>query len=419
MKTDIDSLLKPFQRFGISLGLERIENLLASLNNPHYHVPIIHVAGSNGKGSVCAYLSSILTEAGYKVGRYTSPHLINWNERIYLNEKPIKTEDFICVLSEVKSAINSNQELPTLFEIITAVAWLYFAQQKVDIAIIEVGLGGRLDATNVCDNPLVSIITSISKEHWQVLGSTLDKIASEKAGILKQNCPAIIGKLPIEAKQVIENKINELNCPSIWIEKSQELIKANTSEKWAIYEDIEYPLSLLGDIQLLNSAMAIASIKILQQKGWEISLNSIQNGMRKTQWRGRIEWINWRGNSILIDGAHNPASAQVLRQYIDTLNKPIIWIMGMLSTKDHSNIFQTLLRPKDHLYLVPVADHSSAKPEELAKLALNICPQLTQINTETDIFITLNKAIINYDSNERLIVICGSLYLLGYFLANN
>src|ERR671932_2919531 len=152
---DIDSFLKPFQRFGVHLGLERIQRLLADLGNPHHRVPIIHVAGTNGKGSVCAYLSTVLAEAGYRVGRYTSPHLVDWNERICLNEQPISTDTFRELLLQVKAAIPEDcEDSPTQFEVVTAIAWLYFAQQQVDIAVMEVGLGGRLDATNVCNYPL-------------------------------------------------------------------------------------------------------------------------------------------------------------------------------------------------------------------------------------------------------------------------
>lgn len=270
----------------------------------------------------------------------------------------------------------------------------------------------------MCDKSLISIITSIGKDHEQFLGSTIAKIAAEKAGILKENCPAVIGKLPPDAKQVIESKIKQLNCPSIFVEYPQELKRENSNEKWLIYDGIEYPLNLLGNIQLLNSAIAIASVKILQEKGWKISLNAIQNGMRKTKWRGRIEWVNWRGNSIIIDGAHNPDSAKVLREYVNTLNLPIIWIMGMLNTKDHTKILQYLLSSKDELYLVPIPEKNTANPHDLAQLTYKICPNLINVHIEDDLFQALNKAIINYNPNEKLIVICGSLYLISYFLNN-
>ena len=170
---NVDSILQRFQRFGVHLGLERIQSLLESLDNPHHQVPIIHVAGTNGKGSVCAYLSSILTQAGYRVGRFISPHLIDWTERICINNQPISSTDLQQTLLAVEAAIDADKPSPTQFEVITAAAWLYFARQKVDVAVIEVGLGGRLDATNVCDRPLASLIVSISREHWQRLGPTL------------------------------------------------------------------------------------------------------------------------------------------------------------------------------------------------------------------------------------------------------
>lgn len=411
MNVDIDAILNPFQRFGVHLGLERIQKLLASLGNPHHHVPIIHVAGTNGKGSVCAYLSSVLTEAGYRVGRYTSPHLVDWTERICLNEELIAPQTLQQLLLQVKNAIDP-EEIPTQFEVITAAAWLYFAQSRVDIAVIEVGLGGRLDATNVCLRPLVSIITSISREHWQQLGPTLADIAREKAGIIKQNCPAVVGRLPAEAAAVVRSRIIDLSCPVVWVEPALELRTAKTQRTPRVvsYQGIEYPLPLLGEMQLSNSAIAIATIQILQQQGWDISSKAIVNGMAKTQWAGRLQWTSWKNHKLLIDGAHNPAAASVLRDYVDTLNvKSVNWVMGMLSTKEHDKIFQALLRPNDRLYLVPVPDHSSANPAQLASLAKD---SLATCYTYADLFPALEAA----SESSDITVLCGSLYLVGYFL---
>ena len=425
----VDSILKPYQRFGVNLGLDRIQQLLDKLGNPHQKIPIIHVAGTNGKGSVCAYISSILTAAGYQVGRYTSPHLIDWNERICINQKPISSEELEHYLLQVVNVINNkNSESPTQFEVFTAAAWLYFAEKKVDIAVIEVGLGGRLDATNVCETPLVSIITSISREHWQVLGPTLADIAGEKAGILKQNCPAVIGQLPPEAKAVIAKRLEQLNCPTIWPKPALDLGK-----NWVGYQPepdtninlptptiaIKYPLPLLGEIQLMNSALAIATCQILQQKGWKISETAIQNGMANTKWPGRLQWTTWGNHKLLVDGAHNPAAAIALRQYVDTIadlypqKQGKSWVMGMLSTKDHADIFKAVLATGDRLYLVPVPDHSSAEPEELAKLALSLCPTLSHCQTYPDLLTALDAAI-----GENLTVLCGSLYLIGYFFSS-
>ena len=409
---NIDSLLQPFQHFGVNLGLERIKKLLADLGNPQDRVPIIHVAGTNGKGSVCAYLSSILTEAGYRVGRYTSPHLVHWTERINLNRQPIADRDLIKILQDIQSAISPESESPTLFEVITAAAWLYFERSQVDVAVMEVGLGGRLDATNVKDSNLVSVITSLSREHWQRLGPTLADIAGEKAGVIKPQCPVIVGQLPLEAKEVVVAKAQELDAPITFVEPAKEVKIAANNVRWARYGDLEYPLPLLGTVQLNNSALAIATIETLQQQGWQIPELAIQTGINKTRWQGRLQWITWNGQPLLIDGAHNTAAAIALREYVDTLNKPVIWIMGMLSTKDHEDIFEALLKPQDELHLVPVPDHSSAKPEELAALADRVCPNLSKRQTYQDVFTALNAVVSRADT--EITVLCGSLYLIGH-----
>lgn len=411
MGKKIENLIKPFERFGINLGLKRMNKLLELLGNPQEKVPIIHVAGTNGKGSVCAYLSSILTVSGYKTGRFTSPHLVNWTERICLNEREIEEDILIDILEEIRGIINVNDpECPTQFEVITAAAWVFFAREGVDVAVMEVGLGGRLDATNVCDRPLASIITSISREHWQRLGDSLGKIAEEKAGVIKEKCPVIVGNLPEEATIVVKNRAEDLNARIIWV-KSGKKVGNNQGE----YEGITYPLALAGDIQLENSAIALATIKVLQEQGWQIPLSAIEEGMRKTRWRGRIEWVKWQNRDLLIDGAHNVASAEVLRQYVDSLNKPIIWLMGMLNTKDHEGIFRQLLRPNDQVHLVPVPDHCSAQPEELARLAKNIEPELKQVETYDDLFTAL-EILTSSRKEGEVLTLCGSLYLLGYFL---
>jgi dihydrofolate synthase / folylpolyglutamate synthase len=431
---NIDAIIKPFQRFGVHLGLQRIHKLLADLGNPHLQVPIIHVAGTNGKGSVCAYLSSVLTEAGYRTGRYTSPHLVDWTERISLNQEPISKRDLSEVIVQVQAKIDPNEESPTQFEVITAAAWLYFAQQRVDIAIIEVGLGGRLDATNVCPQPLISIITSISREHWQQLGPTVTDIAREKAGIIKAGCPIVVGQLPPDAFEVVLTRAKSLECPTYIPQPASQV-----NEGWAEYSSIfdskpiKYPLALAGQIQLFNSALALAALEILQKQGWQITQDAIIEGMAKTKWAGRMQWTQWeydnKSYKLLLDGAHNPAAAVVLRNYIDSLNpKSVSWVMGMLSTKEHDEVFKALLRTNDRLYIVPVPDHSSAKPDELAELALTICPELAFCQTYSDLKSALDTSFASPELNyfdfdnfadkapKDLVILCGSLYLIGNFL---
>lgn len=418
----IDAILQKFELFGIKLGLESSYRLLANLGNPQQQVPIVHVAGSNGKGSVCAYLSAVLTEAGYRVGRYTSPHLIDWTERICLNDRPIAAAQLEQTLNQVVAAIQPNEPTPTQFEVITAAAWLYFAQQQVDIAVMEVGLGGRLDATNVVDRPLVTLITSLSREHWQRLGPTLADIAREKAGILKPGCPAILGSFPPDAKAVVDRRATELGCPTLYPEPARDLGNGYAEYKTsaANAKSIQYRLPLQGAIQLQNSALAIAALQTLQQQGWDISEAAIVNGIAKTQWTGRLQWFGWNGHKILIDGAHNPASADVLRQYVDTLERsPIHWVMGMLSTKDHADVFQALLREGDRLSIVPVPDHSTAAPEQLAALAQQICPALASCQVFADEVQALEAALPPASqpapAQMPLVVLCGSLYLIGHF----
>jgi dihydrofolate synthase/folylpolyglutamate synthase len=431
--------LAAHSRFGVHLGLDRIRTLLAALGNPQAQVPIIHVAGTNGKGSVCAYLSSVLTQAGYRVGRYTSPHLVSWCERITINGRPITAADLEQALDEVEAAMVQDrpqgaiapaQETPTQFEIFTAAAWLYFAQQSVDIAVIEVGLGGRLDATNVCDRPLVSVITSLSREHWQRLGPTLADIAGEKAGVLKAGCPAVVGPLPPEAEAVVTARLQALNCPT-----QRPAPATAVAPGQAQIGDLVYPLPLPGQHQLVNSALAIAALHCLRQQGWSIPNSAIQTGMAAARWPGRLQWLTWRGEDgpgypLLVDGAHNPAAAQVLRQYLDTVlaqphlapislglpdhekNRPAVtWLMGMLSTKDHSDVFAALLRPGDRLHLVPVPDHLSASPEDLAAIAQQVCPNLATCHTHGDLIGGL-QAIA--EESDSLRVLCGSLYLIGH-----
>ncbi|MEG4329685.1 folylpolyglutamate synthase/dihydrofolate synthase family protein, partial [Microcoleus sp. herbarium5] len=406
-----ESILQSYQHFGVHLGLERIHQLLQKLDNPHKQVPIIHVAGTNGKGSVCAYLSSVLTEAGYRVGRYTSPHLIDWTERICINQKPISPTELQQCLERVVAATENNTETPTQFEIITAAAWLYFAEKKTDIAVIETGLGGRLDATNVCETPLASVITSISLDHWQILGPTVADIAGEKAGILKAKCPAVIGELPESARIVVEKRIQELDCPATWVKPAIDL-----GQGFAEYQlnqnavKIKYQLPLLGKIQLMNSAIAIATLQILQNQGWQISPTAIENGMAKTQWPGRLQQTTWKNRNILIDGAHNPAAAIALREYVDRLNNhpsPISWVIGILATKDCEDILKALLKKGDRLYLVPVPDQNSSSPAELAALAQIICPELTLCQAFPDLTTALDAAV----TGDNLTILCGSLYL--------
>ncbi len=296
----IDQLLNRTAKAGVHLGLAQIKQLLAHLDSPHHALPIVHVAGTNGKGSVCAYLSSVLTQAGYRVGRYTSPHLVSWIERIHIDETPIAPATLLALLHTVTETVAAHNLAPTQFELITAAAWLHFAQQQVDLAIMEVGLGGRLDATNCCDRPLATAITSIGRDHWQRLGPTLKDIAREKAGILKPGVPAVVGPVSEEAAAAITQRSQAVGCPLLWVTPSTPALSPDPDRPgvWARFTPpsethlnappqtfipLTYPLALLGAHQYSNSAVAIALLQLLQNQGWAIPTEAIQKGMGKAQ----------------------------------------------------------------------------------------------------------------------------------------
>ncbi len=423
-----EGILRQYERFGVELGLERIQRLLAALGHPHQSVPIIHVAGSNGKGSVCACLSAMLSAAGYRVGRYTSPHLVSWCERICINDEAIAPDVLRDVLQRIQPAVDPAAPSPTQFEMITAAAWLHFAEQSVDVAVMEVGLGGRLDATNVCDRPLVTVITSLSREHWQRLGPTLTDIAREKAGILKPNCPVVVGPLPPDVESVVQQRAISVGCPVISVAPARA-----DGEGWALYETPEplragsvlrwrYPIPLAGAHQRNNVALAIAVVQVLQGQGWQISLDQMEQGLRHVRWPARMQWLQWHGCRLLVDGAHNAAGAIALRQYVDDeshhqrLQPPFHWVMGFLATKDHAEMLRALLRPGDRVWFVPVSGHATAQPEDLATIARTICPESIYQVCETPLEGLWAAAHHACQGRSPTLILCGSLYLIGSVL---
>ena len=292
--------------------------------------------------------------------------------------------------------------------------WWYFADQKVDIAIIETGLGGRLDATNVCDRPLVCAITSIGLDHCQQLGNTLGAIASEKAGIIKPKCPVVIAGNHPDAIAAFQTKITACDSPVIWVSA------AEPTATGAIWQGFEYSLPLLGKHQLINSAIAIAAIQSLQTQGWQISDEAMRTGLANTKWAGRLQWIefnlNGKPHKILIDGAHNVAAAAYLRQFVDESfpNQRKHWVIGILNTKDQAGILQALLQPDDLFYPLPVPSPATTSPQDLAKIASS----MLKINSQPHNSLELGlEAAFDATRSPDVVILCGSLYLVGEFLA--
>lgn len=405
---------------GCNPGLKRIRILLELLGNPHKELKAVHIAGTNGKGSVTAMLSSILKEFGYKVGTYTSPHLISITERYLINGKQIGEDDFTKYAELLKDKIEyikkMGEEIPSQFEMLTALAFLYFRDEKVDIAVVEVGLGGRYDATNVLDS-MISVITSISHDHMAILGDSIEKIAVEKAGIIKNKGLTILyPQKYIEAENIIESKCLELQSELIKVKKESIISKEfdiNGQLMDYHYNGIKYSnikLPLLGDHQLLNAAVAITVAISLKDFGYKVREEHISKGIEKVFWPGRLSIVS-NNPLIIIDGAHNEDGISALyiaiKKYFS--EKEIILIMGMLKDKDHD---------KSLGILAPMAKTFIAT-EPLSERALNakeLGEEAKKYNGNVKIEPCIENAIKAAKSicgNNCIICICGSLYLIG------
>lgn len=336
--------LQSLQKFGINLGLERINYLLDKLGNPHQKFQSIHIAGTNGKGSTAAMIASILKEAGYKVGLYTSPHIFDYTERIKIRGKDITKKELATALGEVKKASFGMKSKPTIFEVLTAAAFLYFARKKVEIAVVEVGLGGRLDATNVI-TPLVNVITNIDYEHTEVLGKTLAKIAGEKAATIKPGVPVVTAERKPRVLKVIKKAVK--NSDSLLVQVQG-------------YDSANIP-NLIGRHQKLNAACAVTAIRMAQIK---VTRAQIRKGLKKAQWPGRFQIVS-RKPLIIMDGAHNPAGSKVLRETIHKLypKKKYTVIFGCQKTKDYKVMLKEL-KPITSKLILTKSSHPQAREFE-------------------------------------------------------
>ena len=410
-------------KYGIKLGLENINYLLYLLGEPHKKLKIIHVAGTNGKGSTCSSISSILQSDGYKVGLYTSPHLVDFTERIKINHKPINRKKVSELLERIKPYIEKVANTPsyghpTFFEVITSMAFLYFFEEQVDYLVLEVGLGGRLDATNVCE-PLISVITHIDYDHMDKLGNSLEEIAREKGGIIKPEGIVISSNQYEEAYNEIRKIADEKKSLiySIGREISYKIVKSdikgvifNLKGIYREYKNLHTPL--LGRHQADNAATAITTIEALKIRGVKISKEAIREGLEKVKWIGRLEIIQ-NNPTLILDGAHNPNGVKVMRDALKDIFSyhRLILVLAIFADKDYKKMIQILAPNADLIITTKTKNPRATPPRIIAKEAAQYIDQNKIIVTE-NIPQAINCALSN-SKEDDLICITGSLYTVG------
>jgi len=406
--------LYSFERFGIKLGLERIKYICGELGNPQSNYRIIHVGGTNGKGSVCKFLESVLVNSGYKVGTYTSPHLQRFSERFIINKKEISESEIKKLVETIKPIIEKmvkENNIPTFFEIITAIAFQYFKEKNVDFAIIEVGLGGRYDATNII-NPMITIITNISLEHEKILGDTIEKISYEKAGIIKDDIP-IITAATGKALDVIKKVASGKNSTTTVIDSNSWIKKKGgiDYQEFQVYGTLkEYILktTILGKYQGENIAITIAAIETLQMNGVYITDESIIESFLNTVNPGRMEIVGFKP-IILLDGAHNAAGMISLKNSLeeDFHYEKLILIIGILSDKNVKAILDIITPGSDIIILTKPQTSRASDPFLLKEM---ICKKQVIVKDKIKVAIEYAKKIAK---DKDIICITGSLYTVG------
>lgn len=421
--TDTIQYLYALQKYGIKFGLDNTTKLLSLFGDPHNHFRTIHVAGTNGKGSTSAMIAAMLQAHGYRVGLFTSPHLVSFTERIRVNKKEIGERDVIDLTIEIKSMIDKVKHglSPTFFEFITVMAFLYFSRKNVDWAVIETGMGGRLDATNVI-MPAVSVITRIGLDHQEFLGDTIRAIAIEKAGIIKEGIPLITASQDEDALDVIINRAAEMGSEShVYNRDFRSILRSIDMggitfdyQGSKTFRRLSVPLS--GIHQLENASVAIKAIEIVL--GTDVKGPLIRKGLSGVRWPGRLELIKrpLEPFDFLVDGAHNPPAAEALRDAIKGYFAPhyerIILILGIMGDKDIEGIMKPLL-PISHYSIFTAPDYKrAATPEVLGRIAIK--NGFNGIITDSvrraiDKAISVSKTM----SGRSLIVITGSFYTIG------
>lgn len=399
------------QKFGIKFGLSKTSNLLNTFGDPHLSQRYIHIAGTNGKGSVGAMLESILMKSGLKVGFYSSPHLVSFTERFRINREFIKTDHAASLIDELKGVI-SKEEPPTFFELTTAMALIYFFRQDVDISVIEVGMGGRLDATNVI-RPMVSIITNIGLEHQEFLGDNIIDIAKEKGGIIKEGIDLVTGVNQPYVVRLFESMCKEKGSP-FWRVGHNALYRRLPSGLLGYYglrdRYTNLDLGLKGRFQYRNAALALLTLEILKRKGFNISDEVIRLGLNDLSWPGRLEKVS-SNPAIILDGAHNPSAMKSLARSIgrDFDFEKLILVLGIMEDKDIKNILKEILPLASRVIYTRPTYYRAANPQNLMGLA-------REFGKDGEVHFPLSIAIDrarDMCDKKDLILITGSLFTVG------
>ncbi|RPH51866.1 MAG: bifunctional folylpolyglutamate synthase/dihydrofolate synthase [Desulfobacteraceae bacterium] len=399
------------RRFGIKLGLSTIRNILSALGNPQNEYSCIHVAGTNGKGSVASALASILQEAGYKTGLFTSPHLVTFNERIQINQHLISNKHVVELYNIVKNVHQGGSREPTFFEFSTAMALYEFSKEKVDWAVIETGMGGRLDATNII-KPAISVITNISIEHKKYLGNTIEKIAGEKGGIIKRGIPVIAGAKQKNAINVLKNIAAENKAPFYLIGESFKTRKNKNGTftyhgMGKIWPDMQTGLS--GFHQIENASLVLAACEILGKR-IDLPVEKIRAGLFKNKWPGRLEVVS-TSPYIILDGAHNLDAARTLSKFLskEFYERKITIITGMLDDKPYPSMLKSILSGCSRAILTKPLIDRALEPETLYEASKEIVKNIKII---PDVKSAIDYAV-KTASKDEVICITGSLYVVG------
>jgi dihydrofolate synthase/folylpolyglutamate synthase len=402
------------EKFGMIFGLTQMERILHAIGNPHKEIQVIHIGGTNGKGSTAAMMSSILQAEGYRVGLYTSPHLIRFTERIKVNGKEIEEGEVATLTEWMKKEIEVAGITPpfTFFDFTTAMALYYFKQKLVDLTILEVGLGGRLDSTNVVD-PLLSIITNIAKDHEEYLGKTILKIAREKAGIIKKGRPLITAATQPQVLHLFLKICQEKGAPYFRVGKEFRYARAEDGDfhyeglnrkLWSIH------LNLKGFHQILNATTALGAMEVLEELGYRVTTEAMVEGLSGVNWPGRLETVSFSPR-VILDGAHNPAGALVLKESLEKefQYQHLILLIGIMKDKDIPSMLHLLAPLADHIILTRPQTNRAASPDLLKRL-------LGRNGRKAEIIEDLNMAIekgLSLIQGDDLFCITGSLYTVG------